>query len=74
MVKTKIELYQTVTNPYEAIFRLLFNKIVEKTELTNNLKVLAEGFLGNINNESWKPFSTEPDVEIMCSSSMIMIS
>ena len=47
----------------EAIFWLLFTKIVEKHELPNNLKILAEGFLGNINKESRNPFSTEPDVK-----------
>ena len=28
----------------EAIFRLLFNKFIEEHELSNNLKLLAEGF------------------------------
>ena len=35
----------------------------EQHELSNNLKVLAEGFLHNVNKDSWKRFVGQPDVE-----------
>ena len=47
----------------EAIFRLLFNRFIEEQEFSNNLKLLAEGFLHNVNKDSWKLFVGQPDVE-----------
>ena len=47
----------------EAIFRLLFNKFIEEHELSNNLKLLAEGFLHNVNKDTWKLFVGQRDVE-----------
>ena len=46
----------------QAIFRLLFNKFVEEHKLSNNLKLLAKGFL-HVNKDSWKLFIGQPDVE-----------
>ena len=49
----------------EAIFRLLFNKLIEEHDLLNNLKLLAEGFCKTLikiaerflqGNQMWKIF------------------
>ena len=42
----------------EAIFRLQFNKFIEEHELS---KLLPEGFLHNVNKDSWKLFVGQPD-------------
>ena len=54
----------------EAIFRLLFNRFIEEHELSDNLKLLAEGFLHNVNKDSWKLFVGQPDVEDFGSSTI----
>ena len=53
-----LKCHKTLT---EAIFFFLLNN--EKHELSNNLKILAEGFLHNVNKDSWKRFVGQPDVE-----------